>query len=38
LDDGVCAGDEKFLKDFGEDWEQVDWPVGLEIFCRFARF
>jgi hypothetical protein len=37
LDDGVYAGDEKFLKDFGEDLEQADWPVGLDIFCRFTR-
>jgi hypothetical protein len=37
LDDGMCAGDEEFLKNFGEDWEEAEWPVGLDIFCRFSR-
>jgi hypothetical protein len=31
------AGCEEFLEYFGEDWEKADWPVGLDIFCRFSR-
>jgi hypothetical protein len=31
------AGCEEFLEYFGESWEKVDWPVGLDIFCRFSR-
>jgi hypothetical protein len=34
----MYTGYEEFLEYFGEDWEKADWPVGLDIFCRFPGF